>query len=127
MYGVRSNADRIILLVTRICSFATTIDNKTPMYVLFALKTSHPKIYGQYLAQQNDFLATHRNITIVGVHPSAMDYGDCDTPDGNVPKSIWDILSQMDGVYRVDPCRRTFDLGKWNISCHLSHHQKITR
>jgi hypothetical protein len=33
----------------------------------------------------------------------------------------------MDGVYRVDPCRRTYDLGKWNISCHSSHHQKITR
>jgi hypothetical protein len=127
MYGARSDADHITLLVTRICSFATTIDNKTLMYVPFALKTSHPEIYGQYLAQQNDFLATHRNIAIVGVHPSAMDYGDCDTPDGSVPKSIWDTLSQMGGVYGVDPCRRTFDLGKWNISCHSSHHQQITR
>jgi hypothetical protein len=127
MYGVRTDADRITLLVTRICSFATTIDNKTPMYVPFALKKSHPEIYGQYLAQQNAFLESHRNIAIVGVHPTAMDYGDSDNPDTNVPTSLWDTLSAMDGVYRVDPCRRTYDLGKWNISCHSSHHQKITR
>jgi hypothetical protein len=122
MYGPRTDADHITLLVTRICSFATTIDNKTPMYVPFALKKDHPEIYGQYLAQQNGFLATHRNIAIVGVHPSAMDYGDCDTPDGNMPQSLWDTLSEMEGVYRVDPCHRTFDLGKWNISCHSFHH-----
>jgi hypothetical protein len=67
------------------------------------------------------------NIAIVGVHPSAMDYGDYDTPDGKVPQSLWDTLSEMEGVYQVDPCRRTFDLGKWNISCHSFHHQKITR
>jgi hypothetical protein len=127
MYGVRTDADRITVLVTGICSFATTIDNKPPMYVPFALKKSHPEIYGQYLAQQNAFLESHRNIAIVGVHPSAMDYGDTDTPDANVPKSLWDTLSEMDGVYRVNPCRRTYDLGKWDISCHSSHHPKITR
>jgi hypothetical protein len=127
MYGVRTDADRITVLITRVCSFATTVDNKTPLYVPFALKKSHPEIYRQYLAQQNTFLETHRNIAIVGVHPSAMDYGDVDNPDDNVPKSLWETLSAMDGVYRVDPCRRTFDLGKWNISCHSSEHQKITR
>jgi hypothetical protein len=58
IYGSRDDFDRITTLVTRISSFATTDDNKTPLYVPFALKKSHPEIYGQYLAQQNAFLAS---------------------------------------------------------------------
>jgi hypothetical protein len=125
MYGSRTDFDRTTTLVTRISSFASTDDNTTPMYVPFALKKSHPEIYGQYLAQQNAFLASHWNIAIVGVHPAAMDYGDDDNPDPNFPTSLWNTISQMPGVYRVDSCRRTHDLGKWNISCHSAHHQDI--
>jgi hypothetical protein len=33
----------------------------------------------------------------------------------------------MKGVYQVDSCRRTFDLGKWNISCHVDHHPDIVQ
>jgi hypothetical protein len=54
----------------------------------------------------------HRNIAIVGLHPDAMDYGDEDSPDPAFPTSLWQTLSNMDGVYRVDSCRRTADLGK---------------
>jgi hypothetical protein len=125
MYGSRTDFDRIATLVTHISSFATTVDNKTPMYVPFALKQSHPEIYGQYLAQQNAFLESHRNIAIVGVHPEAMDYGDDANPDPNFPNSLWNTISQMPGVYHVDSCRRTHDLGKWNISYHSAHHQAI--
>jgi hypothetical protein len=50
MYGSRSDFDRITTMVTRISSFAMTDDNKTPMYIHFALKQTHPEIYGQYLA-----------------------------------------------------------------------------
>jgi hypothetical protein len=85
MYGSRDDFDRITTLLTIISSFATTDDNKTPLYVPFALKKSYPEIYGQYLAQQNAFLESHRNIPIVGVHPQAMDYGDEDNPDSNFP------------------------------------------
>jgi hypothetical protein len=128
MYGSRPDVDRITTLVTRISSYATTVDNKSPMYVPFALKQSHPEVYGQYLAhQQNAFLETHQNIAIVGVHPIAMDYGDQDNPDVNFLKSLWDTLAQMEGIYRVDSCHRTFDLGKRNISCHSSHHKQITK
>jgi hypothetical protein len=127
MYGSRADFDHTTTMITRISSFATTIDDKSPMYVPFALKTSHPEVFGQYLAQQNAFLESHRNIAIVGVHPVAMDYGDTDHQDPAFTKSLWNILSQMNGIYRVDSCRRTFDLGKWNISCHASHHQAITQ
>jgi hypothetical protein len=125
MYGSRPYYDHITTLVMWISSYATTVDDKSPMYVPFALKQSHPDVYGHYLAHQNAFLESHRNIAIVGVHPTAMDYGDEDSLDTNFPKSLWNRLSQMEGVYRVDSCRRTFDFGKWNISCHSSHHQKI--
>jgi hypothetical protein len=126
-YGSPEDFDRSTSLITRICSFAETDDNETPMYIPFALKKSHPEIYGQYLAQQNSFLETHRNIAIVGMHPSAMDYGDEDSPDPNFPTSLWHTLSNMAGVYRVDSCRRTHDLGKWNISCHVDRHRSITQ
>ena len=96
------------------------------MYIPFALKLSHPEVYGHYLAKKNAFLESHRNIAIVGVHPIAMDYGDPDSPDENFPQSLWKTLFKLDGVYRVDSCRRTFDLGKWNISCNSSHYQDIT-
>jgi hypothetical protein len=56
-----------------------------------------------------------------------MDYGDDDNPDANFPQSVWKTLGNMPGVYRVDSCHRTFDLGKWKISCHSSHHQQITK
>jgi hypothetical protein len=92
-YGSRPDVNRITTLVTRISSYATTVDNKSPMYVPFALKQSHPEVYGQYLAQQNAFLETHRNIAILGVHPIAMDYGDQDNPNVNFPKSLWDTLA----------------------------------
>jgi hypothetical protein len=126
MYETRDDFDRSTTMITHLTSFATADDDKTPCYVPFALKRNHPNIYGQYLAQQNAFLESHRNIAIVGAHPDAMDYGDETSPDPAFPASIWQTLSKMDGVYRVDPCRRTADLGKWNISCHTDAHPGIT-
>jgi hypothetical protein len=98
MNGSQTDFDRTTTMVTRISSFATTADDKTRMYVPFALKQSHPEIYGTYLAQQNAFLDTHRNIAIVGVHPSGMDYGDDDNPDPNFQNSLWNTISQMEGI-----------------------------
>jgi hypothetical protein len=75
-------------MLTRILKYAKIDDNKSPMYVPFTLKKSHPEIYDRYLVQQNAFLSSHCNIAIVGVHPDAMDYGDQDTPDDNFPSSL---------------------------------------
>jgi hypothetical protein len=125
MYGSHEDCDRTNIMLTQISSFAGIDDNKSPLYVPFAMKRSHPEIYGQYLAQQNAFLQSHRNIAIVGIHPRAMDYGNQDTPDANFPDSLWQTLTKMGGVYRSDSCRRTHDLGKWNISCHTDAHPAI--
>jgi hypothetical protein len=126
MYGTREDFDRTTTLVTCLSTFASLDDDKSPLYVPFALKHSHPDVYGNYLAQQNEFLETHRNIAIVGLHPDAMDYGDC-AEDPAFPTSLWRRISQMDGVYRVDSCRRTADLGKWNISCNSTAHPTIAQ
>jgi hypothetical protein len=67
-------------------------------YVPFALKKSHPEVYGEYRAQQNAFLETHRYISIVGLHPDVMGYGDKDSSDPAFPASLWQTLSNMDGI-----------------------------
>jgi hypothetical protein len=126
MYGTSGDFDRTTILLTRLSSFASLDDATSPLYVPFALKKSHPEVYGQYLAQHNEFLETHRNIAIVGLHPDAMDYGDEDSPDPDFPTSLWQTISNMTEVYRVDPCHRTADLGKWNISCNADAHSGIT-
>jgi hypothetical protein len=127
MYSTREDFDRATTLLTRLSTFAGLDDNKSPLYVPFALKKSHPEVYGEYLAQQNAFLETHRNIAIVGLHPEAMDYGDASCDDPAFPHSLWETISNMAGVYRVDSCRCTANLGKWNISCHSTSHPDIAQ
>jgi hypothetical protein len=126
MYGTRKAFDHMTTMLTRLSSSASADDDKLPLYVPFALKRSHPEFYGQYLEQQNAFLKTQRNISIVGLHPDAKDYGDETSPNPAFPDSIWQTLSQMDAVYRVDPCCPTADLGKWNIPCFTIAHPDIT-
>jgi hypothetical protein len=118
MYTDAGDADTVTNLITRLSSFADSENSFSPFYVPFALKTHHPDVYGAYLAKQNNFLENHRNIAIAGVSVGAMDHGDEDNPDDNFTSSLWQRIKQLDGVYRADSCRRTPDLGKWNISCH---------
>jgi hypothetical protein len=125
MYTAADDADTVTTLITRISSFAASENSFSPFYVPFALKTHHPDVYGSYLAKQNNFLETHRNIAIAGVSVAAMDHGDEDNPDDNFPSSLWQLIKNLDGVYRADTCRRTPDLGKWNISCHSDFHPTI--
>jgi hypothetical protein len=38
-------------------------------------------------------------------------------------RNLWVEIAQLPGIHRCDPCRRTHDLGKWNIySKKASHH-----
>jgi hypothetical protein len=41
--------------------------------------------------------------------------------------NLWTTIKSLTGVYRCDPCRRTPDLGKWNISCALEHHPTLCK
>jgi hypothetical protein len=72
MFGTPEDFDRTTIMLTRISKYAGISDTTLPIYVPFALKKSHPELYGNYLAQQDEFLNTHRNIAIAGLHPDAM-------------------------------------------------------
>jgi hypothetical protein len=81
------------------------------IFVPFSLRRDQPEAYGKYLALQNVFLEDHRNISLCGIGPEVMDY------EEEASESLWRQLAAQPGVYRVDPTKRTADLGKWNISC----------
>jgi hypothetical protein len=89
------------------------------MFIPLAAKYHTPAKFGECVARHNAFLNDHRNIAIVGLAPDAMD-----SPNAT-EKAIWASIRELPGVYRCDPCRRTSDLGKWNISCSLAHHPAI--
>jgi hypothetical protein len=40
-------------------------------------------------------------------------------------QTLWTAIRSRPGVYRCNPCRRTPDLGKWNISCSRTQHPEI--
>jgi hypothetical protein len=122
MYADADAADTVTNMITRLSSFAASENSLSPCYVPFALKAHHPDVYGSYLAKQNNFLETHRNIAIAGVSVNAMDHGDNDNPDDAFPRSLLQLNKKLDGV---DSYRRTPDLGKWNISCHSDFHPSI--
>jgi hypothetical protein len=125
MYTDADDTDTATTMITGLSSFAASENSYFPFYVPFALQHLHPEVYGSYLAKQSAFLETHRNISIAGVSVAAMDHGDQDNPDTLFPKSLWQLIKQLDGIYRVDSCRRTPDLGKLNISCHSDFHPNI--
>jgi hypothetical protein len=97
------------------------------VFVPFSLRRKQPQVYGQYLALQNVFLKEHRNISLCGIGPEVMDYEANPTSSDNYTysDSIWRQLSGLPGVHRVDPTKRTLDLGKWNVSCDASSYLKI--
>jgi hypothetical protein len=85
------------------------------VFVPFGLRRDQPEVYGKYLALQNTFLKDHRNISLCGIGPEVMDFEEEESSD-----SLWRQLAAQPGVYRVDPTKRTVDLGKWNVSCDTS-------
>jgi hypothetical protein len=104
--------------------------DETMTYIPNALKHEDPELFGKFLCHQNDFLENHRNIAIVGVSVEVMDHKELDDmspADELVGPSIWNTLRTTEGVSRIDPCCRTSDLGKWNISCTKEHYTSVTQ
>jgi hypothetical protein len=40
--------------------------------------------------------------------------------------AIWNVLRKVPGVNRIDSCRRTYDLGKWNITTSKEAYPAVT-
>jgi hypothetical protein len=119
VYAPRDNVDTAMVYLAKISSLGIAKSSLYPMFIPMVTKYSNHVKFGQYAAQHNAFLNNHRNIAIVGLHPIAMD---TDLPNG---RNSWAEIAQLPGVYRCDPCRRTHNLGKWNISCEKAFHPNI--
>jgi hypothetical protein len=118
-YADATDAHRSMIMLTMISSFKNPTTPKSPMFIPLALKKSDPTKFGYYIAQQNTFLQEHRNIAIVGVVPEVMDL------ENSAGQTLWSEVRKLPGVFRCDPCARTSDLGKWNISSALEHNADI--
>jgi hypothetical protein len=119
IYTLKSTAELTIICLTHLSLFSTAHNAADPMFILLAAKYHTPTKFGEFVARQNDFLNNHRNIAIIGLTPDAMD---SITANGN---DLWTSILRLPGVFCCDPCRRTSDLGKWNISCSKEHHPDI--
>jgi hypothetical protein len=118
-YAVKAEAELALIYLTKLSSFNKPISATAPMLIALNAKYTAPAKFGECVARHNAFLNEHRNIAIVGLAPGAMD-----SPNATV-QTLWAFIRALPGMYRCDPCRRTPDLGKWNISCALAHHPDI--
>jgi hypothetical protein len=113
--------------LARVLIELTFSETEKMTFIPSALKHSDPILFGKYLGLQNDYLENHRNTSIVGLSPFAMEHEQlyCDEHIESV--SLWKYLSSIPGVTRIDSCRRTPDLGKWNISTTKAHYVQVTQ
>jgi hypothetical protein len=120
VYVPTAEIELALIYLTKLSTLSSPSLTRSPMFIPLKAKYLTPGKFGQYVARHNSFLHDHRNIAIVGVVPEAMD--DTDNVTGD---NLWNLISSLPGVHRCDPCRRTPDLGKWNISCEKESHQRI--
>jgi hypothetical protein len=118
-YANKEHAEMAIIQLTHMSSFRKAVSGTDPMFIPLAAKYHTPAKFGQCVVRHNTFLNGHRNITLVGIHPDAMDAA---TKNG---QTLWTTLRTRPSVYRCDPCRRTPDLGKWSISSSKTQHPEI--
>jgi hypothetical protein len=55
----------------------TFVETDHMNYIPISLKRDDPVLFGKYLCLQNDYLENHRNVSIAGLSPEAMDYTQC--------------------------------------------------
>jgi hypothetical protein len=120
IYVPTAQIDLAIIYLTRFSTLSAPTCLADPMFIPLTAKYHSPGKFGQYVARHNSYLHAHRHIAmIVGVVPEAMDTV---ASEGD---TLWGLISSLPGVHRCDPCRRTPDLGKWNISCEQVFHTSI--
>ena len=108
-----------IALMKYLFQISTTLPSRKLQIVPRDFKFNHPAIYGKILNKQNDYLENHRNIAIVAVPLAAMEHCITDL-DGKTWNTLKDAILAVDGVTHVHACKRTTDLGKWNISTNVT-------
>jgi hypothetical protein len=109
----KAHTDLALIYLQKLSSLRNPLSESSPVFIPLAGKYRNPGKFGQYVTRHNSFLNNHHNIAIVGVAPEAMG------TDNSAGENLWELISSLPGVYRCDPCRRTPDLGKWNISSYI--------
>jgi hypothetical protein len=94
-------------------------------YIPISLKYDNPSLFGKILSYQNEYLDNHRNVAIAGLCVDAMDHRDV-YDDYSNETSLWSFLLQVPGVIRLDSCKRTADIGKWNLSTTKEDYIQVT-
>jgi hypothetical protein len=119
MYTSADDFECTLILLTKISTLHTPLCDQAPMSIPSALKKANPQKFGQYISQQNTFMAKHRNIAVVGVTYELMDL------ENESGTSLWQAIRALIGVYRWELCARTPDLGKWNTSSALTYNEEL--
>jgi hypothetical protein len=112
-------------LMKYLFQISATITDRKLQIVPRDFKFNHPAIYGKILNKQNDYLENHRNIAIVAVPHDAMAH--CITDHNGLTSwnSLKDAILAVTGVTHVHACKRTADLGKWNISTNVKDWEHV--
>jgi hypothetical protein len=95
-------------------------------YIPVSLKYDNPELFGKMLSLQNKYLDNHRNVAIAGLSIRAMDHTMTYKPYSD-ESSLWTYLHHIPGVLRLDSCKRTADLGKWNLSTTKQDYAQVTQ
>ena len=82
-------------------------------FIPYSMKYSHEEFYSKMIAQHDAWDSKHRNIGIGGISVKAMINGG--------DKALYKNILELPGVNFCHPCRRTFAIGKWNISTDIEH------
>jgi hypothetical protein len=128
-------------LLKYLFQISTTLSNRTMQIVPRDFKFNHPAIngkilnkqnvtsrtigiYEKILNKQNDYLENHRNIAIVAIPSAAIAHCITDL-DRKTWNTLKDAILAVDGVTHVHACKRTTDLGKWNISTNMKDWERV--
>ena len=96
-------------------------------FIPMGIKYSDPGLFGRLLSNSSSARNKMRNIAICGITPKIMDYGNSlsDSQLLSSGRSLLEELQETNGILRIDPHRRTVDLGKWHITVTVDDHDSI--
>ena len=96
-------------------------------FIPMGIKYSDPGLFGRLISNSSSARMKMRNIAICGITPKIMDYGNSlsDSRLLSSGRSLLEELQETNGTLRIDPHRRTVDLGKWYITVTVDDHDSI--
>jgi hypothetical protein len=112
VYIARSSATAIKYLLEE----SSENENRHLDLVPRDFKYNQPDIYAKLLSTQNDYLEQHRNIGLVTITTDAMHHQKVKDVEGKEWKSMYDALSTGPDIAQINASKRTYGLGKCNVS-----------